>query len=316
MVSFIVPVYNMERYVERCLDSIARQQGHEWEIVAVDDGSTDRTAVILDSRAAADSRIQVVHKENGGIGSAIRAGLALAVGDYVAFVDSDDYVEEGMLEALAPYLGKYDIIQFGMVEEDEEGRTLGRIGFPEEEAAGSEEILLRYFESYRMPSLACRLFRRGLFESIQIPGRNIGIDEMVTLQLMGAASSLRSLEAVFYHIYVRGGSVSRAVYSSGRIEETVKVQEFLWDYGKDRTRAVRNHVLVKNMEAYLGMFAFCEGDVFPEKRAEIKKGLEICAARARGEGDWRQIRRRLGLGYRLYRLNSGLYRWIQQRRRV
>lgn len=314
MVSFIVPVYNMERYVERCLDSIVGQGGHAWEIVAVDDGSTDRTPQILDRYGAEDSRIRIVHKENGGIGSAIRAGLELINGDYVAFVDSDDYLEQDMLDTLAPYLGRYDIIQFGMVEEDEEGRTLGRIGFAEEEATGPD-ILVRYFESYRMPSLACRLFRRELFKGIRIPGRNIGIDEMATLQLMGGAKSLISLEAAFYHIYVRGGSVSRAVYSRQRIDETMEVHGFLWDYVKDLSRTVKNYVLIKNMQAYLGMFAFCEGDIFPEERERISRGIRDWRDLARREGDWRQIRRQLGMGYRLYALNSGCYRRIQLRRR-
>lgn len=325
MVSFIVPVYNMEKYVERCLDSILDQQEQDWEVIAINDGSVDRTAEILDRYAERDSRIRVVHKENGGIGSAVKTGLKLAVGDYIAFVDSDDYIEKTMLDLLKPLEGKYDVIQFNMVQEDEEGRELGRITFPAEEVQGTEDILLRYFEKYRMPSMACRIFRRELFggtavteraDGIEIEGRNIGIDEMVTFQLMKRAKSLISIQETLYHIYVRANSVSRTVYSKGRIEEAVKIHDHLWSYGKDLPPAVKKYVLAKIILAYLGMFAFCEREIFPEERGTIQKGLHAYVALARQEREWPFIKKQLGIGYKLYRFNSEWYRSIQQKRRV
>ena len=81
MVSFIVPVYNMEKYVERCMDSILNQQEQDWEVIAINDGSKDRTAEILNRYADRDDRIRVIHKENGGIGSAVKEGLQLAGGN-------------------------------------------------------------------------------------------------------------------------------------------------------------------------------------------------------------------------------------------
>lgn len=316
MVSFIVPVYNMEKYVERCMGSVLGQREQDWEVIAINDGSSDRTAVILDRYADRDSRIRVIHKENGGIGSAVKEGLKLAGGDYIAFVDSDDYIEKNMLSVLKPLEGKYDIIQFNMVEEDEEGRVLGQISFPAEEVAGTEDILIRYFEKYRMPSMACRIFRRELFEGIEIEGRNIGIDEMVTFQLMKRAKSLISIEEALYHIYVRAGSVSRTVYSKGRIEEAVKIHGRLWSYGKDLPPAVKKYVLAKIILAYLGMFAFCEREIFLQEKEGIQKGLHAYVALARQEQEWPFIKQQLGMGYKLYSFSSKLYRSVQQKRRV
>nr|WP_300676360.1 glycosyltransferase family 2 protein [uncultured Acetatifactor sp.] len=316
MVSFIVPVYNMEKYVERCMDSILNQQEQDWEVIAINDGSKDRTAEILNRYADRDDRIRVIHKENGGIGSAVKEGLQLAGGDYIAFVDSDDYIEKTMLSILKPFEGKYDIIQFNMVEEDEEGRVLGQIVFPEEEMKGTERILVRYFEKYRMPSMACRIFKRELFDGIEIEGRSIGIDEMVTFQLMKKAKSLISIESTLYHIYVRANSVSRTVYSKGRIEEAVKIHDRLWSYAEDLPSSVKKHVLAKIILAYLGMFAFCEKGIFQQEQEGIQKGLQAYAALARQEREWPLIRQQLGVGYRIYCFNSRLYRWIQQKRRV
>ena len=137
MISFIIPVYNMEKYIVRCIDSILAQDTEDWEIIAVDDGSSDASATILDRYAEKDSRIQVIHKCNEGIAGAVRDGLTLVSGEYIAFVDSDDYVDSRMLSILHPYqIRQYDIIQFGMVQEDEYLKTIGYINFPEEEVIG------------------------------------------------------------------------------------------------------------------------------------------------------------------------------------
>ena len=167
MISFIIPVYNMEKYIVRCIDSILAQDTEDWEIIAVDDGSSDASATILDRYAEKDSRIQVIHKCNEGIAGAVRDGLTLVSGEYIAFVDSDDYVDSRMLSILHPYqIRQYDIIQFGMVQEDEYLKTIGYINFPEEEVIGREEVLTHFFSEYRMPSLACRIFKRNLFDKV------------------------------------------------------------------------------------------------------------------------------------------------------
>ncbi len=93
-VSIIVPVYNCEKYLNRCLDSILGQTFHDWECLLVDDGSTDRSGEILDEYAEKDKRFTVFHKANGGVSSARNVGLEIAVGEYISFIDADDYVTE------------------------------------------------------------------------------------------------------------------------------------------------------------------------------------------------------------------------------
>jgi len=98
VISVIVPVYNVEKYLRACLDSIVNQTMREIEIICVDDGATDSSGQILDEYAARDSRIRVVHKTNGGLASARNAGMAIAHGKYVLFVDSDDYLSTTLCE--------------------------------------------------------------------------------------------------------------------------------------------------------------------------------------------------------------------------
>lgn len=104
-ITVIVAVYNVEKYIEKCLLSICNQTYKNLEIIVVDDGSTDAGGSICDKIAASDTRIQVVHKKNAGVSSARNTGLKLATGDYVTFVDGDDYIDENMYEIMMEQLG-------------------------------------------------------------------------------------------------------------------------------------------------------------------------------------------------------------------
>ena len=100
LISIIVPVYNVEKYVEKCINSIINQTYKNLQIILVDDGSKDNSGKICDEFKLKDNRIEVIHKNNGGLSDARNAGLKLAKGDYIGFVDSDDYIEADMYETL------------------------------------------------------------------------------------------------------------------------------------------------------------------------------------------------------------------------
>ena len=100
LISVIVPVYNMEQYLERCINSIKKQSYSNLEIILVDDGSTDHSADMCDTYAQEDQRIKVIHKVNGGLSDARNAGLAIATGAYIGYVDSDDWIEPQMYQKM------------------------------------------------------------------------------------------------------------------------------------------------------------------------------------------------------------------------
>ena len=115
LVSVIVPVYNVAPYLEQCLDSIVNQTYRNLEIILVDDGSTDESGAICDRYAEQDSRIQVVHKENGGQSSARNVALDMMTGEWVLFVDSDDWIELNTLELLFEQKDeRADLVEFGV----------------------------------------------------------------------------------------------------------------------------------------------------------------------------------------------------------
>ena len=115
LVSVIVPVYNVAPYLEQCLDSIVNQRYRNLEIILVDDGSTDESGAICDRYAEQDGRIQVVHKENGGQSSARNVALDMMTGEWVLFVDSDDWIELNTLELLFEQKDeRADLVEFGV----------------------------------------------------------------------------------------------------------------------------------------------------------------------------------------------------------
>lgn len=130
LVSVIIPVYNVEKYIYKCLDSIVKQTYNTIEIILVDDGSTDSSGRICDEYAKKDSRIRVIHKENGGLGSARNAGLDVAIGKYILFIDSDDWVDENYVESLLCYKTNDNITCCGykaVYEKKIEMHTLNKI---------------------------------------------------------------------------------------------------------------------------------------------------------------------------------------------
>ena len=107
-ISVIVPVYKVEKYLDKCVESIVNQTYKNLEIILVDDGSPDNCPAMCDEWAEKDERIRVIHKENGGLADARNAGMDIATGDYIGFVDSDDWIEPNMYEVLLKNALKYD----------------------------------------------------------------------------------------------------------------------------------------------------------------------------------------------------------------
>lgn len=124
-VSIIVPIYNVEKYLDRCIQSLINQTLKEIEIILVDDGSPDNCPQMCDKYAKEDARVKVVHKQNAGLGYARNSGLEIAIGEYVAFVDSDDYVDITMYEKLynETINNKYDIVYCGFIVENRDKST-------------------------------------------------------------------------------------------------------------------------------------------------------------------------------------------------
>lgn len=167
MISVIVPIYNTKEYLERCVNSLLAQTFRDMEILLVDDGSTDGSGGICDSCAARDPRIRVFHQENGGSSAARNLGLVNARGDYIGFLDSDDYVDPDMYERLYRAIGEYHVnaAQTGRDEITPEGEKLPDICIPPErdECVAPEKFMEELLMHRGDCSFCTKLIKRELF---------------------------------------------------------------------------------------------------------------------------------------------------------
>lgn len=207
-ISVIVPVYKVEPYLRQCLDSIVGQTYKNLEIILVDDGSPDRCGAICDEYAAGDERIKVIHKENGGLSSARNAALEIATGDYIGFVDSDDWVEPEMFKTLLHGLEttEADIAVCGRYEEYGDRRVT--FEWPEVRAMGREEALGELLKNEKLQNLVWdKLYRRELFEGIRFPEGKTFEDMAVMHKLFLRSEKVACLPGAMYHYRQRVGSI-------------------------------------------------------------------------------------------------------------
>jgi len=217
LISVIVPVYKVEKYLQRCVDSIRAQTYRNLEIILVDDGSPDDCGTLCDRFAVQDERIRVIHKENGGLSSARNAGIDIARGEYLGFVDSDDWIEHTMYETLLSAAlrenvklvcgGRYDF------SERTGERTVGLCPKREEVISG-EELTRRIFTWNGLDSAAWdKLYHRSLFAAIRYPLGRINEDLPVTYKLAFAAGKAAMVSKPLYNYYHRPGSITTAAVS-------------------------------------------------------------------------------------------------------
>lgn len=266
-VSIIVPVYNAEAYLGDCIQSILRQTMNDYELILTDDGSTDGSGRICDSYAAQDERVRVLHQSNQGHTAARLNGLRKAVGDYILFADSDDFLEPDMLAVMAGTAEQYhaDIVQCNYFSGPAEHQTVAASPFapgPYDRSGMTSMIIpsmLCYGSSpYRFgvaPNLWNKLFRRGLAEQFlpTVPAeiRN-GEDGLFTYQCILASKLYFVLDKALYHYCSRPGSLSRRVDES-RLRENHLLFQHYWSFMKDIDclREQLCHYIVYQTEQYV-----------------------------------------------------------------
>ncbi len=248
LISVIVPVYNVEQYLSRCIDSILAQTYENLEIILVDDGSPDCSGEICDTYAAMDSRITVIHKENGGLSSARNAGIDIAKGEYLGFVDSDDWIEPAMYAQLLALAQKYDVKLVCGGRYDFSSRT-GRktVGLcPErEEVISGMELLGRVFAWDNCDSAAWdKLYHRSLFADIRYPLGQISEDVAIFYKLAELVDRAAMCDQPLYNYYHRPGSITTAKLSEKTFHYP-RHTAIIYDYIR------QNHPELENQARYL-----------------------------------------------------------------
>ena len=204
LVSIILPVYGVEKYLSDCVDSLLVQTYEHLEIILVDDASPDSCGSLCDGYAARDGRVRVIHKENGGAASARNAGLDIAQGEYICFVDSDDTVEPDYVEVLLDTLGDGDMAMCGFYFcSRSESRT-------ENVVPGTfdrEGFMRRFLEDWSCALLWNKIFRREAVGGLRMEVGHRVDDEFFTYQVALNCRKVSVTDKCLYHYRMRGSSV-------------------------------------------------------------------------------------------------------------
>lgn len=231
LISVIVPVYRVEEYLGRCVDSLLAQTYENLEIILVDDGSPDRCGQICDDYASRESRVRVVHKENGGLSSARNAGMDVARGEYFGFVDSDDWVVPQTYEWLLGMALEENVKLVCAGRYDVSSRTgEQKIGLcpPRREVISGEELVKRIFRWDNVDSAAWdKLYHRSLFRQIRYPLGVVSEDLPVTYRIALDAGKVGMLDQPVYCYYHRDGSITTAAFSAKTLQPSCHTGEIL-----------------------------------------------------------------------------------------
>ena len=212
MISIIIPVYNVEKYLRQCLESVVNQSHKDIEILVVDDGSTDRSGTICDEYTARDKRVRVFHTENHGLSAARNYALDRTHGDYIAFLDSDDWLEETAMQTFLTAARKTgaDIVACRFYEEYV-GKTVEPGGIDTDFTVEGSDILRAMVLDHKLTEdVWNKFYKASFFKRIRFPEGLIFEDKATTYKLLQNASVLAYIPACLIHYRNRANSLSNA----------------------------------------------------------------------------------------------------------
>ncbi len=215
-ISVIVPVYKVEQYLRRCVDSVLAQTLEDFELILVDDGSPDHSGEICEEYAAKDSRVRVIHKKNGGLSDARNAGIDVAKGDWLFFCDSDDVIHKDCLRILLCSLERAQaqiaVGAFQRFSGDMPTENYTTVWNETYTTVSSEQAMAMMFDpwahTHNTVSACCKLFPRAMFDDVRFPVGRLFEDEFTVHKLYAKASKVALAEITLYFYYSNDESIT------------------------------------------------------------------------------------------------------------
>lgn len=275
--SVIVPVYNTEAYLPRCIDSILDQSFTDFELILVDDGSTDRSYEICLDYARKDRRVTVLHKENSGQADARNMALDMAQSEFVTFIDSDDYVDTEMFRYLldAADRNDADIVTCELACVDENDRPIGQLPPEHEDIVVDGDQLLRHFyhtddaKGYTSGVVCAKLHRRCLFDRLRFPSGKIYEDTFVVPYLYENTRRLVLTSKPFYKYMMRGNSTMNHTFRKKNLD-VLYVMEDQCRFFAQRPRYGQTHQALSTYMRYYVRTHYTVHLFHPELRTDLK----------------------------------------------
>lgn len=269
-ISVIVPIYNVEKYLNRCVDSILNQTFADFECILIDDGSPDNCGKICDEYAEKDKRIRVIHKENGGLSDARNAGIKVAQGEYLSFIDSDDWIHPQMLEILYNGITKNDVlVSVCAYERVETEKPFKNIKNPEYEILKGMD----FFTEDNVTAVVAwnKLYHKSLFDSIRYPVGKIHEDEFTTYKILYKAGNIAFCSEKMYMYFVNNTGITKGVYSLKQLNEIEAISEQLKFFKDKRLDLCYKFAMRNIMRVYWNNYLMTKDLYIAENRMLSKK---------------------------------------------
>ena len=249
ILSIIVPIYNVEKYLRNCIDSILNQTFEEFELILVNDGSPDSSLEICREYEKKDKRIIVVDKENGGLSDARNVGIDIAKGKYIGFVDSDDWVEENMYETLVYILEKYnaDIAQCEYIRAENENIQKKEESKITERCFDRELALDNLYNELTVSTVVAwnKIYKRELFYNIRYPKGKLHEDEFTTYKLIDRANKIAYINKKLYYYRDTPNSIVNSEYNIKRLDYFEALEERMKYFEKqDNKKIVAKTIII------------------------------------------------------------------------
>ena len=232
LISVIIPVYNVEKYLSKCIDSVLGQTYTNLDIILVDDGATDSSGRICDEYAAKDNRIRVIHKKNGGLSDARNAGIDIAQGSLISFLDSDDYLLNDFYDYIWGLMRKYnaDMVATPLCSYADSGEILSSPSDESETLMSDSDAIHNMFSRAGIPWCAqAKLYKTELFRNIRYPVGKLMEDKATTYKIFAKCKKIVYARSYKYMYLIRQGSIMHAKFSERNLH-TFEIQLALNDF--------------------------------------------------------------------------------------
>ncbi|MGP4106328.1 glycosyltransferase family 2 protein [Virgibacillus sp. L01] len=267
-ISIIVPIYNLEHLLQKCVDSILTQTFVDFELILVDDGSTDRSGELCDEYANRDNRVKVIHKKNGGVASSRNAGLEIAAGNYIGFVDNDDYINKYMFERLynKAIVHSSDIVvcDYKNVDETEllDPETINT-DYKVQHFNNIEALNYIYINKNKPTFIYPwnKLYKRDLFENIKYEDGNIYDDETVAHKLLYRSDKITYIHIELYYYVKRKGSMVNSPFHIKKFDRIYALKNREVFFREKKEFELQQKALMHYMETFFWYYYLAKSNL-------------------------------------------------------
>ncbi len=269
LISIIVPIYNVEIYLRRCVDSILGQTYPNIEVLLVDDGSPDKCGTICDEYSNQDKRVIVIHRENGGLSAARNSGIEASHGEYIGFVDSDDYISPTMYEQLYNDITQYGtLLSFCHTDVIRKGKSDNKCYGTHSEVRPKLYVMRHALEASTWWAAWTKLYHRSLFDDIRFPEGKTNEDLAIMMDIYDRCDNIAINYNKLYYYCIREDSITTSKLNSHKfdiLDNAQHVAEYMHTYHPELESAARG-ILLSNALSLLQQLQHYKGGDLSEER--------------------------------------------------